>query len=385
MKILIVDDETPIREWIQFSIERGNRSEFKVAGAVESGNEAYEEALKQRVDVVISDIKMPGMDGMTLMKKLMKDMPGISFIILTNHAEFDYAREAVTYGAKKYLLKSELRGEDILKALDEIYEEKKTAERDCFSNGYLDTYSCSHHREDEVFIREFWYKHHFAENLPFQVIGIKKEESDEKLVIDEFFERQKVNILRPILREENIFILVQGEKEAEIEDAVKSFGLFWMQREEGKKIVISGRMRKESTEIMEAVEEAESMLHYSFFMKEGCLSTEDVGKYASLDRKMIKKEYYQILNNIFSGKNPEMGRRVQLWFENFQKVPLEDLNWAKTTCIRFTEHLEELCQERLGSEEEMRNNLDWTLQNCRGRKIFCVYGEKSSLMRTRYV
>ena len=114
MKILIADDETPIREWIQFSIERGNDPEFEVVGTAENGNEAFELALKCRVDTVITDIKMPGMDGLLLMKKLQKELPYVAFIVLTNHAEFSYAREAIEYGAKKYMLKSEMRGEDIL-------------------------------------------------------------------------------------------------------------------------------------------------------------------------------------------------------------------------------------------------------------------------------
>ena len=122
MKILIVDDETPIREWIQFSIERGNNPDFNIVAVAENGNDALELALKYQVDVVISDIKMPGIDGIELMKQVLKKMPYTSFVILTNYAEFSYAREAVTYGAKKYLLKSELRGRDILRTLEEIQE-----------------------------------------------------------------------------------------------------------------------------------------------------------------------------------------------------------------------------------------------------------------------
>lgn len=72
MKILIVDDETPIREWIQFSIERGGNPEFEIAAVAESGNEAFDMALKHQPDVVITDIKMPGMDGIELMKKVLE-------------------------------------------------------------------------------------------------------------------------------------------------------------------------------------------------------------------------------------------------------------------------------------------------------------------------
>ena len=75
MKILIADDETPIREWIQFSIERGNHPDFEIVGVAENGNDALELALEHHVDTVITDIKMPGMDGLMLMKKLLEKMP----------------------------------------------------------------------------------------------------------------------------------------------------------------------------------------------------------------------------------------------------------------------------------------------------------------------
>ena len=173
MKILIADDETPIREWIQFSIERGNHPDFEIVGVAENGNDALELALEHHVDTVITDIKMPGMDGLMLMKKLLEKMPYVSFIILTNYAEFSYAREAITYGAKKYFLKSELRGQDILEALLEIESERaallEAKEEDCYSNGYLDIFTCCHRLDDDAFIRSFWQKHHFMEELDFLV------------------------------------------------------------------------------------------------------------------------------------------------------------------------------------------------------------------------
>ena len=79
MKILIVDDETPIREWIQFSIERGNNPDFNIVAVAENGNDALELALKCQVDVVISDIKMVGIYGIELMKQVLKKMPYTSF------------------------------------------------------------------------------------------------------------------------------------------------------------------------------------------------------------------------------------------------------------------------------------------------------------------
>ncbi len=125
MDILIVDDETPIREWIQFCIEHAGDERFTVAGSARNGKEAYEMFLKSRPQIVISDIRMPVMDGVELLQKISAEQPDTVFIILTNHAEFTYAQKAVSYGAKRYLLKSELRGEELMAELSAIYEERQ--------------------------------------------------------------------------------------------------------------------------------------------------------------------------------------------------------------------------------------------------------------------
>lgn len=87
---------------------------------------------------------MPGMDGIELMQAVKNISPYTLFIVLTNYADFTYAKQALTYGACEYLLKSEMRGEDIGVALDKILEEKRSIthqkKMDVLSSGYVDLY-----------------------------------------------------------------------------------------------------------------------------------------------------------------------------------------------------------------------------------------------------
>ncbi|WP_066895847.1 response regulator [Clostridium nigeriense] len=130
MKILIVEDEAPIREWIGYTI-RNISEEFQVIGSVKNGKEAYDLALKNNPDVVITDIKMPVMDGLELSKKIKEIMPEVFIVILTNFAEFNYAREAISFGAYEYLIKSDIRPKEIKELLYKIEGKIKSKDVEC--------------------------------------------------------------------------------------------------------------------------------------------------------------------------------------------------------------------------------------------------------------
>jgi len=355
VKILIADDETPIREWIQFSIERGNNPDFEIVGVAENGNEAFELAVKYQVDTVITDIKMPGMDGLMLMKKLLAEIPYVSFIILTNHAEFSYAREAITYGARKYFLKSELRGQDILKALMEIHESNETLikgkKEDCYFSGFLDIYTCYCHMEDAEFVSGFWKKHQFRKDEMFCVAAFKSTDSwDQNGLLDDFIKEQKIHILRPVLRNENIYLILQSEDERKLEESLAAFYEKW--NEIGGGILVIGFVAWGIDQIMPEIDRADRMLQYEFFYNKGFLRVEDDRKKERLDREKIRKEYHEILNSLLYDEEDKICKAIVLWFDYFKEVCLEDTDWAKEICIKFVIRLEEKCAEHFPDYQE---------------------------------
>ena len=134
MRILVVDDEMPIREWFQYAIEKIGDPDIEVLSA-SMGNEAYDIIASQKVDVLFTDIRMPGLDGIELMRKIRNELgdTNLVVILLTNHAEFDYARKAVTLGAHAYLLKSEVTTEmirDEIEAIRRILPDPEPAEEE---------------------------------------------------------------------------------------------------------------------------------------------------------------------------------------------------------------------------------------------------------------
>lgn len=103
-KILLVDDETPVREGIR-NRTPWERYGFTVIGEAGNGIEALEIIDEFHPDVVITDIRMPYLDGMELIKQIRYSYPPINIIILSGYDEFTYAQQAIRYDVSEYVLK----------------------------------------------------------------------------------------------------------------------------------------------------------------------------------------------------------------------------------------------------------------------------------------
>jgi two-component system response regulator YesN len=103
-KILIVDDEDIVRNSIASLIDWKSLG-FDEVYQAENGMVALDMAVKFKPDVVLTDIRMPFMDGLELSARLREQIPSVNIVILSGHDEFKYAKEAMTYGVLDYLLK----------------------------------------------------------------------------------------------------------------------------------------------------------------------------------------------------------------------------------------------------------------------------------------
>lgn len=112
-KILIVEDE---RSLLDILTRRFIDEKFEVVEAL-NGKEGLKVALKERPDLIILDIIMPVMDGMTMLKKLREDKWGkeVEVVILTNLSDVARVQESLSKGVYDYLVKSDWRLEDLVK------------------------------------------------------------------------------------------------------------------------------------------------------------------------------------------------------------------------------------------------------------------------------
>ncbi|WP_100405248.1 response regulator transcription factor [Bacillus solitudinis] len=129
--IIIVDDEPVIRSGLKASVE-WDKEGLSLLGDFSNGEEAFSIMKENHVDILITDIKMPIMDGLTLMKKALNLYPKLIVILISSYNEFAYVKEGIKYGAIDYVLKPTLEQEEFLqliqkcvKRLDEEQSIKK--------------------------------------------------------------------------------------------------------------------------------------------------------------------------------------------------------------------------------------------------------------------
>ena len=103
-KVLIADDELIIREGIRDSVDWSSLR-MEVVAEAEDGEEALELALDHSIDILLVDLNMPIMNGMTLIKHIRKQLINCKIIIITGHDEFKYAQEALRLSVTDYILK----------------------------------------------------------------------------------------------------------------------------------------------------------------------------------------------------------------------------------------------------------------------------------------
>jgi two-component system response regulator YesN len=126
-KVLLVDDERMILEGISVIINWEAYGTV-LSGTARNGLEAFDYISREQPDIVISDIRMPGMDGLQLVEKTKELYPSTKFILLSGFDEFAYAQKAMGFGVQHYLLKP-CNEQHIGQALQETVTEIESRER----------------------------------------------------------------------------------------------------------------------------------------------------------------------------------------------------------------------------------------------------------------
>lgn len=155
-KILVAEDEDIIRrgvvKYIQLHTDR-----FDTVYEAENGQDAFDIIIKYQPDIVLLDIQMPKMDGITIMQKLAKTNIQPLIVVLSGYDEFRYAQNALRYGAKEYLLKP-VRASDILACLNQLADKYLVTEK-------KEDYCASDDENSFVNEAKKYIEEHYSENL----------------------------------------------------------------------------------------------------------------------------------------------------------------------------------------------------------------------------
>lgn len=123
IKVFLVEDEYAIREGIKKSVD-WEKNGFELVGEAGDGEMAFPKILKTKPDILITDIRMPFMDGLELATLVKKELSDIKIVVLSGYDDFNYAKQAISIGVEEYILKP-VSGENLLKELGKIAESIK--------------------------------------------------------------------------------------------------------------------------------------------------------------------------------------------------------------------------------------------------------------------
>ena len=114
MKVIICDDQALIRDSLEMLLNL--EKDIEVVACAENGDQAIELTQKHQPDLVLMDLKMPGLNGIAATREIRKQFPGMKILVLTTFADDEWVFDAIRAGASGYILKDTPRGE-LLKAI----------------------------------------------------------------------------------------------------------------------------------------------------------------------------------------------------------------------------------------------------------------------------
>lgn len=120
-KALLADDDFLVRSYLKM-LSSWEKAGFEITADVRDGEEALEVLNQEKIDLVVTDIAMPLMDGIELIREIRKKYPDIYVIVLSCHDEFDYVKKAMKEGADEYVLKNTLNEESLYTVLEAAEE-----------------------------------------------------------------------------------------------------------------------------------------------------------------------------------------------------------------------------------------------------------------------
>lgn len=332
-RVLIVDDERPIREWIALCLENMSLP-VEVVGCAANGKEGYELFCQMCPDVIITDIRMPMMDGLELMKKVKEKDADVSFIILTCHEEFSYAREALKMGTEDYLLKTEISKEQLEKVFlklqnvknKNVNKEKIFLERQSFICSILNGDGIPQ-KEDMEKIGIFVEKKDFFVAMVKVKTAVDMHGAQEQLKVDGYqcfyFPYEKSVILTLVWIDRIPSTLSRIHSQQIFADRIS--GIF------GGTIGIS-QVHDDVAKLKKAVEEAKQQLEMGFY-KKGSINLEMLQKQRPDDEQEAEKRVRELKEQIYSLDRESLCDNLCQWIEKIGARRMMRGEVLKEECI----------------------------------------------------
>ena len=354
-KLLIVDDEEFEREgmaefipWEQYGVE--------LAGTAWNGIEGYEKIQDLHPDIVMTDIKMPVMNGLELIHKVRKEFPDIEFIVLSGYGEYEFTSKAMEDGVRHYILKpcDEEKIAIVLEKVKSVIEEKR-AEKEQVHRQSTEIEKLLPRARKQVFYNMLLGKKQIQAEYQLFMGGLDPTNTKIRILVFEFekdvdyIEEFIVdNVLSELLGDANrmavvsiadkVCFMLQNCSMEEIKDAVKTVREILLKLTE-KTVLMALSEQKDMTQIRESYLQDEELLRLCALEKyDGVMCYDELREESTI--QLI--DYHE-----FSKKQSEEGIFPELY-----------LVFCKMNYLKYTiEQKRKICQGILGILKKDHNEL----------------------------
>lgn len=352
-RVFLVDDEIVVREGIRDNVKWQNTN-FIFSGEAQDGEIALPLIQEIKPDILLTDIKMPFMDGLQLTKIVRKSMPWIKVIILSGHDEFKYAKEAIQIGVTEYLLKPVASG-DLIEALDrvalQIEKEKREAEaveklksqleqhtfllRDKFLERLVQGMipildiidGCAKFKIDIIA------KYYLAVIIEVEIYennNLTKEPSEflkAQVVINDIVNKDE-DIISFSKSTDEIVLILKGDSESSLNEKSYVVGQaikYEAERSTSCKLAISiGKPRERLQGISLSYKDADKVRDYKYvYGRNKILSSSDVKSGGGFEKKFIKIERNNVKEFMKCGSRSEIGQFIEQYINGLNEAEIK--------------------------------------------------------------
>jgi two-component system response regulator YesN len=355
-RVLVVDDERVIREGISVMIDWESLG-LSLIGTAENGRRALDIIRTERPDIVITDIKMPEMDGLELIAAVQAEQVNPAFLVLTGYGEFEIAHQAMKYGVKHYLLKP-CDENDIIGDLELVITELNQKRRsDQLFREMQDNWDKVLPQVKEQFLTEFIetgkYNHNDCERFR-QIFGIVATEGFRILLIQpeascSLLERFALkNISEELIGSERVpigallngelILLVEAVTHQELEhklDEIKDA----FRRYYGKGLTVAISDESPFDTIPQLYRDAKECIQHAFYLGEGYVITQaDIILDGENDEHVRRLEIENIAVSVKIGHISVLEGYLRAFFDRISSSKVR-IELAKTYCLELLLHV----------------------------------------------
>ncbi|SFQ16083.1 response regulator [Salibacterium halotolerans] len=352
-EVMVVDDELFILEGIASMVDWekcGTQAPVKAS----NGREAYDLIQKNPPDIVLTDIKMPGLNGIELIEKVHGVFPDVRFIVLSGYDEFEFAKTAMKCGVKHYLLKPS-NEEKIEEAVAEVVQELDQAgEKEAFIESMRDHLNNVIPKAKEQFLREFIINKKFdiKEWKYYQeLFGFEKQWNAFRLlgfVLDDDVEYESLFMLKEMLTREmaecqdillaaiisdRIVLLVEDSGVETLIDHIKQVKEDWENLQQPS-FTTSVTSTGGITDLHLLYQEILEGLSHRFYLgKGGIITSEDI-KHDNYAFKGLMMDHESLLIAVRSGNQDEVSEYLDYFFQAVRACRF-DVQVLRSHCLEL--------------------------------------------------